>query len=161
MSAVAEKVLFDSAASVLAAVGRQLGETEWMQISQERINQFADATGDHQWIHVDPEQAKNGPFGACVAHGYLTLSLANLFLPQLVAYSGLKMGVNYGCEKVRFPAPVLVNSLVRGSGEVVAATPIGEDGVQVTIRITVQVKDQDKPGCVVETISRLFFSPEN
>lgn len=161
MSEVAEKVLFDSAASVLAAVGRQLGETEWMQISQERINQFADATGDHQWIHVDPEQAKNGPFGACVAHGYLTLSLANLFLPQLVAYSGLKMGVNYGCEKVRFPAPVLVNSLVRGSGEVVAATPIGEDGVQVTIRITVQVKDQDKPGCVVETISRLFFSPEN
>lgn len=161
MSAVAEKVLFDSAASVLAAVGRQLGETEWMQISQERINQFADATGDHQWIHVDPEQAKNGPFGACVAHGYLTLSLANLFLPQLVAYSGLKMGVNYGCEKVRFPAPVLVNSLVRGSGEVVAATPIGEDGVQVTIRITVQVKDQDKPGCVVETISRLFFSPDN
>lgn len=161
MSAVAEKVLFDSAASVLAAVGRQLGETEWMQISQERINQFADATGDHQWIHVDPEQAKNGPFGACVAHGYLTLSLANLFLPQLVAYSGLKMGVNYGCEKVRFPAPVLVNSFVRGSGEVVAATPIGEDGVQVTIRITVQVKDQDKPGCVVETISRLFFSPEN
>ena len=116
MSAVAEKVLFDSAASVLAAVGRQLGETEWMQISQERINQFADATGDHQWIHVDPEQAKNGPFGACVAHGYLTLSLANLFLPQLVAYSGLKMGVNYGCEKVRFPAPVLVNSLVRYPG---------------------------------------------
>ena len=161
MSEVAEKVLFDSAASVLAAVGRQLGETEWMQISQERINQFADATGDHQWIHVDPEQAKNGPFGACVAHGYLTLSLANLFLPQLVAYSGLKMGVNYGCEKVRFPAPVLVNSFVRGSGEVVAATPIGEDGVQVTIRITVQVKDRDKPGCVVETISRLFFSPEN
>ena len=161
MSDVAEKVLFDSAASVLASVGRQLGETEWMPISQERINQFAGATGDHQWIHVDPEQAKNGPFGACVAHGYLTLSLANLFLPQLVAYSGLKMGVNYGCEKVRFPAPVLVNSLVRGSGEVVAATPIGEDGVQVTIRITVQVKDQDKPGCVVETISRLFFSPEN
>lgn len=161
MSDVAEKVLFDSAASVLASVGRQLGETEWMPISQERINQFADATGDHQWIHVDPEQAKNGPFGACVAHGYLTLSLANLFLPQLVAYSGLKMGVNYGCERVRFPAPVLVNSLVRGSGEVVAATPIGEDGVQVTIRITVQVKDQDKPGCVVETISRLFFSPEN
>ena len=161
MSEVAEKVLFDSAASVLAAVGRQLGETEWMQISQERINQFADATGDHQWIHVDPEQAKNGPFVACVSHCYLTLSLANLFLPQLVAYSGLKMGVNYGCEKVRFPATVLVNSFVRGSGEVVAATPIGEDGVQVTIRITVQVKDQDKPGCVVETISRLFFSPEN
>jgi acyl dehydratase len=134
MNAVADKMLFDSAASVQASVGRQLGETEWMQITQERINQFADATGDHQWIHVDPEQARSGPFGACVAHGYLTLSLANLFLPQLVSYQGLKMGVNYGCEKVRFPAPVLVNSFVRGSGEVVAATPIGEDGVQVTIR---------------------------
>ncbi|CAM4230343.1 3-hydroxybutyryl-CoA dehydratase [Comamonas aquatilis] len=161
MNAVAEKVMFDSAASVLAAVGRQLGETEWVQISQERIQQFADATGDHQWIHVDPEQARNGPFGACVAHGYLTLSLANLFLPQLVAYEGLTMGVNYGCEKVRFPSPVLVNSWIRGSGEVIAATQMGDDGVQVTIRITVQIKDQDKPGCVVETISRLFFVGNN
>ena len=161
MNAVADKVLFDSAASVLASVGRQLGETEWMQITQERIDQFADATGDHQWIHVDPVQAKNGPFGATVAHGYLTLSLANLFLPQLVAYEGLKVGVNYGCEKVRFPSPVLVNSWVRGSGEIVSANPIGEDGVQVTVRITVQVKDQDKPGCVVETISRLFFIGKN
>ena len=161
MNAVADKVLFDSAASVLASVGRQLGETEWMQITQERIDQFADATGDHQWIHVDPVQARNGPFGATVAHGYLTLSLANLFLPQLVAYEGLKMGVNYGCEKVRFPSPVLVNSWVRGSGEIVSANPIGEDGVQVTVRITVQVKDQDKPGCVVETISRLFFIGKN
>ena len=157
MSAVAEKVMFDSAAAVLASVGCPLGETEWMQISQQRIDQFADATGDHQWIHVDPEKASSGPFGACVAHGYLTLSLANLFLPQLVAYEGLKMGVNYGCEKVRFPAPVLVDSWVRGSGEVVAAAPLGDNGVQVTIRITVQVRNQDKPGCVVETISRLFF----
>ena len=157
MSAVAEKVMFNSAAAVLASVGRPLGETEWMQISQQRIDQFADATGDHQWIHVDPEKASSGPFGACVAHGYLTLSLANLFLPQLVAYEGLKMGVNYGCEKVRFPAPVLVDSWVRGSGEVVAAAPLGDNGVQVTIRVTVQVRNQDKPGCVVETISRLFF----
>ncbi|QXZ08513.1 MaoC family dehydratase [Comamonas sp. Y33R10-2] len=161
MNAVAEKVVFGSAAAVLDSVGRQLGETEWVQITQERINQFADATGDHQWIHVDPEQAKSGPFGACVAHGYLTLSLANLFLPQLVVYENLKMGVNYGCEKVRFPSPVLVDSWVRGSGEVVGANPSGEDGVQVTVRITVQVKGQDKPGCVVETISRLFFIREN
>lgn len=161
MQAIAEKVLFDSAASVLAAVGQPLGETAWVQITQERINQFADATGDHQWIHVDPEQAKNGPFGACVAHGYLTLSLANLFLPELVAYEGLKMGVNYGCEKVRFPSPVLVDAFVRGSGEVVAASVLGEDGVQVTVRITVQVQGQDKPACVVETISRLYFLSQN
>ena len=157
MSAVAEKVVFGSAAAVLALVGRQLGETEWMQINQERINQFADATGDHQWIHVDPEQAKSGPFGACVAHGYLTLSLANLFLPQLVQYEGLKMGVNYGCDKVRFPAPVPVGSHVRGHGQVMAAEPVAGDGVQVTVRITVQIEGSDKPGCVVDTISRLFF----
>ena len=157
MSAVAEKVLFDSAASVLASVGRQLGETEWMQISQQRINQFADATGDHQWIHVDPEQAKNGPFGACVAHGYLTLSLANLFLPQLVRYERLKMGVNYGCDKVRFPAPVKVGARIRGRGEVVAAEPVKGDGVQITVRISVEIEGADKPGCVVDTISRLYF----
>lgn len=152
---------FDSAEAVLASVGRHLGETPWMQITQERIQQFADATGDHQWIHVDPEKARSGPFGACVAHGYLTLSLANLFLPQLVSYAQLAMGVNYGCEKVRFPAPVRVNAWVRGSGEVIAATPIGDAGVQVTIRITVQVRDQDKPGCVVETVSRLSFLGKN
>ena len=85
MNAVTDKMLFDSAASVQASVGRQLGESEWMQINQERINQFADATGDHQWIHVDPERAGGGPFGACVAHGYLTLTLAKLYLPQLVS----------------------------------------------------------------------------
>lgn len=150
-------VVFDSVASVLAAIGQPLGETAWMPIMQERIQQFADATGDQQWIHVDPERARTGPFGACVAHGFLTLSLANLFLPQLVRYEGLRMGVNYGCDKVRFPAPVRVGSNIRGSGEVVAASPVGGDGVQVTVRITVQVQGQDKPGCVVDTISRLYF----
>lgn len=150
-------VMFDSVAAVLAAVGQPLGETSWMPITQARIQQFADATGDQQWIHVDPERARSGPFGACVAHGYLTLSLANLFLPQLVRYEGLRMGVNYGCDKVRFPAPVRVDSNIRGSGEVVAASAIGDDGVQVTVRITVQVQGQDKPGCVVDTISRLYF----
>ena len=150
-------VSFNSAQSILDAVGTSLGATEWMTITQERIDLFADATGDHQWIHVDPERAKNGPFGACVAHGYLTMSLANLFLPQLARFDGLKMGVNYGCDKVRFPAPVRVNSRVRGVGEVIAATPLGEDGVQAHIRITVEVEHQDKPGTVVETISRLHF----
>ncbi len=149
--------VFNSAAAVLQAVGQDLGTTDWLSISQERIQTFADATGDHQWIHVDPERARQGPFGTTIAHGYLTLSLANLFLPQLVQYEGLKMGVNYGCDKVRFPAPVRVNSRVRGVGEVIAATPLGEDGVQAHIRITVEVEHQDKPGTVVETISRLHF----
>ena len=148
---------FDSVASVLAAVGAELGTTDWVSVTQERINTFADATGDHQWIHVDPERAKDGPFGACVAHGYLTLSLANLFLPQLVSYQRLKMGVNYGCDKVRFPAPVKVGSRVRGRGEVVAAEPVKGDGVQVTVRISVEIEGADKPGCVVDTISRLYF----
>ncbi len=149
--------VFNSAAAVLQAVGQDLGTTEWLRISQERIQTFADATGDHQWIHVDPERARQGPFGTTIAHGYLTLSLANLFLPQLVQYEGLKMGVNYGCDKVRFPAPVPVGSHVRGHGQVIAAEPVAGDGVQVTVRITVQIQGSDKPGCVVDTISRLFF----
>ncbi len=149
--------LFNSVAGVLAAVGSDLGTTDWVLIDQQRINTFAEATGDHQWIHVDPERAKDGPFGACVAHGYLTLSLANLFLPQLVSYQRLKMGVNYGCDKVRFPAPVKVDSRVRGRGQVVAAEPVKGDGVQVTVRISVEIDGSDKPGCVVDTISRLYF----
>ncbi len=149
--------VFDSVASVLAAVGTDLGSTEWISVTQQRINTFADATGDHQWIHVDTVLARNGPFGACVAHGYLTLSLANLFLPELVSYQRLKMGVNYGCDKVRFPAPVKVDSRVRGRGEVVAAEPVKGDGVQVTVRISVEIEGADKPGCVVDTISRLYF----
>jgi acyl dehydratase len=148
---------FNSSDAVLAAVGRDLGATDWIRIEQDRINTFADATGDHQWIHVDPERARKGPFGACVAHGYLTLSLANLFLPQLVQYDKLKMGVNYGCEKVRFPAPVRVGSRVRGHGSVVAATALDGGGVQVIVRITVEVDGSDKPGCVVDTVSRLYF----
>ena len=149
--------VFGSCQSVLDAVGQDLGVTDWVPITQHRINTFADATGDHQWIHVDPERAKEGPFGTTIAHGYLTLSLANLFLPQLVRYEDLKMGVNYGCDRVRFPSPVPVNARVRGHGEVMSAEPVKGDGVQVTVRITVQIEGSDRPACVVDTISRLFF----
>lgn len=147
---------FDSVAGVLAAVGRDLGHTGWMTVTQERIKLFADATDDHQWIHVDEARAAKGPFGGCIAHGYLTLSLASKFLPELVAYDGLKMGVNYGCERVRFPAPVRAGARIRGQGEVVAAEEI-KGGVQVTIRVTVEIDGSAKPGCVVDTISRLYF----
>lgn len=99
-------ISFDSPAAVLAAVGRDLGHTDWLVLDQRRIDLFADATDDRQWIHVDPDRAAQGPFGGCVAHGYLTLGLANKFLPQLVKYQHLRLGVNYGCERVRFPAPV-------------------------------------------------------
>jgi acyl dehydratase len=148
---------FDNLDSVLAAVGQDLGHTDWLTISQQRIQQFADATGDQQWIHVDPQRAASGPFGACVAHGFLTLSLANKFLPELIEYQRLKMGVNYGCEKVRFPAPVRVGARIRGSGLVVSAESVKGDGVQVIVRITVEIEGQEKPGCVVDTISRLYF----
>jgi acyl dehydratase len=134
-----------------------LGHTEWTGADAAPHRPFADATDDHQWIHVDPDRAAQGPFGGCVAHGYLTLGLANKFLPELVHYEHLKMGVNYGCEKVRFPAPVRAGARMRGRGEVVAAEPVKGDGVQVTVRITVEIEGSDKPGCVVDTISRLYF----
>ena len=148
---------FNSVASVLAAVGKPLGESAWIDVAQQRIDLFADATDDHQWIHIDAAKAKDGPFGACIAHGYLTLALANRFLPEIVRYEKLRMGVNYGCDKVRFPAPVLAGSRLRGRGELVKAEPI-EGGVQGTIRITVDIDGKDRPACVVDTISRFFFN---
>ena len=105
---------------VKAAVGRHLGTSDWLEITQDRIDQFADATGDHQWIHVDPERAADGPFGATIAHGYLTLSLSNALLPEIVEVQGVSMGVNYGVGKVRFPAPVPVGSRIRATAELVA-----------------------------------------
>lgn len=146
----------DSVSAVEAAVGADLGVTPWMRITQDRIDRFAEATGDHQWIHVDPVRAASGPFGACIAHGYLTLSLASLFLPQLVQWGRLKMGVNYGCEKVRFPAPVRVGDQIRARGELIAAAPVA-GGVQATVRLTIEIENQNKPACVVDTVSRLFF----
>ena len=146
---------FDNPADLLASVGQHLGYSEWLQIDQDRINLFADATGDHQWIHVDPERAAEGPFGKTIAHGYLTLSLANLFLPQIMQVNNVSMGVNYGCEKVRFPAPVPVGSRVRGGGEVISAEEM-KGGVQVVVRMTIEIEGGDRPACVIDTISRFF-----
>jgi acyl dehydratase len=150
---------FDSIASVLAADGADLGATDWLTITQQRVDLFAEATGDHQWIHVDPVRAQAGPFGGCVAHGYLTLALANLFLPQLVHYEQLRMGVNYGCNKVRFPAPVKVGARVRGRGRIVGVEASGE-GVLVTVRISVEVEGSERPGCVADTVSLLYFNQD-
>jgi acyl dehydratase len=136
-----------------AGVGRHLGFSEWLEISQDRINQFADATGDHQWIHVDPGQAAEGPFGATIAHGYLTLALSNYFLPQILNVQGISMGINYGVNKVRFPAPVRVGSRIRAGAELAAAEPI-PGGVQATIKITLEIEGGDKPACVIEGLSR-------
>ncbi len=149
-------IVFDSAEALTAAVGRDLGVTEWMTVTQERVNLFADATDDHQWIHVDPVQAKDGPFGACIAHGYLSLALAARFMPELIDVK-MKMGVNYGCEKVRFPAPVKVGSRIRGRGELVAVERAKDGSLQSTLRLTVEIENEAKPACVVDTISRYYF----
>lgn len=148
-------MIFETPAALLAHVGAQLGQSEWISVEQSRIDQFAEATGDHQWIHVDPVRAASGPFGACIAHGYLSLALVNLFLPQIVEVRGIAMGVNYGCERVRFPSVVRVGSRVRGSAQLVAAEEV-KGGVQATIRVSVEIEGEERPGCVVDTISRYY-----
>jgi acyl dehydratase len=140
-------------AEVEAAVGTHLGYSDWLEITQDRVNLFADATGDHQWIHVDPDRAAAGPFGGPIAHGYLTVSLSNLFLPQIVEVQGFSMGVNYGTDTIRFPAPVPVGSRIRAGAELTEVTPVS-GGVQTRIRITIEVDGASKPSCVIDSLSR-------
>ncbi len=147
------QTVFDGLDEVRAAVGRELGTSDWLEITQERVDQFADATGDHQWIHVDPVRAAAGPFGGPIAHGYLTLSLSNALLPEIVEVRGISMGVNYGCGKVRFPAPVPVGSRIRASATLAAVDDV-PGGVQTTMVITVEVEGGAKPACVIESLSR-------
>jgi acyl dehydratase len=142
---------------LLSAAGAPLGPTDWLIIEQKRIDDFAAATGDHQWIHVDAERARQGPYGATIAHGYLTLSLANLFLPQLIDVRGAALGVNYGCDRVRFPAPVTVESAIRGVGQVLSASEV-PGGAQIIVRVTIEIRGVGKPACVVDTINRYYFS---
>lgn len=139
-----------------AAVGEHLGYSDWIEIDQQRIDRFADATGDHQWIHVDPEKAKEGPFGSTIAHGYLTLSLIPMLVWQIYTVEGTKMGVNYGCNKVRFPSPVPVGSRVRAGVELVSVAP-GGGGQQVVARVTIEREGADRPSCVAETVSVVVF----
>ena len=148
--------IFATPKELLGAVGRKLGASDWLAIDQARVDQFADATGDHQWIHVDPERAKSGPFGGTIAHGYLTLSLVNLFLPQIVDVRGISMGVNYGADRVRFPAPLKVGARVRGGAELMKVEQTKDGGVQATVRVSVEIEGGDRPACVVDTISRYY-----
>jgi len=151
--------VFNNAQALLAAEGTDLGHSDWLTIAQSRIDLFAEATGDHQWIHVDPERAAHGPFGACIAHGYLTQSLVNLFLPQLLTIDNLAMGVNYGSDRVRFPAPVRVGARVRGQGQILRAEQLA-DSVQLVVRVSVEIEGESRPGCVIDTISRYTFNPD-
>lgn len=145
---------FETPEELQAAVGRHLGFSDWIEITQQRIDQFAEATGDHQWIHTDPERARSGPFGTTIAHGYLTQSLVNLFLPQILEVRGISMGINYGTDRVRFPAPVPVGSQVRGGAELLAVETVKGGAVQATIRVTVEIRGGERPAAVVDTISR-------
>ena len=136
-------------------VGQDLGNSEWLEISQERVNTFADATDDHQWIHVDVEKAKAGPFGGPIAHGYLTLSLVIPLFGELLKIDGVKMGVNYGLEKVRFPHPVPVGSKIRLNAKVVSVEDV-PGGTQSTFDFTVEIDGVAKPACVARTVYRQY-----
>ena len=136
-------------------VGKHLGYSDWVTVTQDQVNQFAEATGDHQWIHVDPERAKAGPFGGPIAHGYLTLSLAPMLLEQVIRVTGISMGVNYGLNKLRFPSPVPVGSKVRLGGTLAAAEEIA-GGAQVTIDMVIEVEDAAKPSCVASGVFRYY-----
>lgn len=150
--------IFDSKESVLAAVGETLGTSDWTTITQDQVDKFADATGDHQWIHVDVDRAtKESPFRGPVAHGYLTLSLVPMFGKQIYHAANAKMGVNYGSNKVRFPSPVLVGSKVRSTAVLTEATAVSDDVVQMVVTHTVEIDGGSKPALVAESVSRVYF----
>jgi acyl dehydratase len=144
--------IFNGVDELKAAVGEDLGYSEWHEVTQESVNLFADATGDHQWIHVDVERAKAGPFGGTIQHGYMTLSLIPMLVGQIYKTEGVKMGVNYGCNKVRFPNPVLVGSKVRASAKIASVEP-SSLGFTVTAVVTIEIEGAAKPACVAETLS--------
>jgi acyl dehydratase len=147
---------FSSPRELLGKEGTKLGVTDWIRIDQKRIDGFAEVTEDRQWIHVDVERSKSGPFGATIAHGYLTASLAAHFLPQLLHLTGFSMGVNVGVDKLRFLAPVKVGSRLRAAGEIVSVEEI-KSAIQSVVRLTVEIEGEDKPACVMDTISRYYM----
>ena len=148
-------VVFEKPADLLGKEGTMLPPSEWLAIDQERVNGFARVTGDHQWIHVDEERAKTGPFGGTIAHGYLTMSLVNYFLPQLIEVRGFAHGVNVGADRLRFLSPVKVGSRIRASGEIVSVEEV-KGAIQSVVRVTIEMEGQEKPACVLDTISRYF-----
>ena len=153
-------LVVESPARLLQLVGTRLGPTRWIGVDQERVDAFAEVTGDRQWIHVDVERAKAGPFGGTIVHGYLTMSLVNLFLPELMEVRGFAHAVNVGLDKLRFLSPVLVGSRIRSVGEIVAAAEL-KGSIQSVVRVTVEIESADgtpadRPALIVDTISRYF-----
>ncbi len=154
---VAMTTVINGIAGLKELVGTHLGYSDYLEITQERVNTFADATGDHQWIHVDPERAKaESPFGGPIAHGYLTLSLGPALAPQIMRVEGVKMGVNYGCAKVRFPSPVPVGAKLRLGAELTGVEDLPNNGAQVYMTFTFEVEGASKPSCVSEIIFRYY-----
>jgi acyl dehydratase len=147
---------FASPSELVGAIGSHLGYSAWLEITQERINAFADATEDHQWIHVDPERAKAGPFGTTIAHGYLTLSLAVRFVDEIFSVGGVRMGVNYGANRIRFISPVLVGSKLRAGGTLAGVEEIA-GGLQATLDLTFEIESSEKPACVAQVLYRLYL----
>lgn len=146
----------ETLADMAALVGQEVAVSDWITITQEQVNLFAQATGDHQWIHVDVEKAKAGPFGAPIAHGFLTLSLIPRFFDLSMRISQSRMGVNYGLNKVRFTAPVPVGSRVRGRMKLLECKPIDNNGMQMAWEVTVELEGSTKPACVAESLSRRY-----
>lgn len=147
--------IYQNPRDLLGQEGTQLGPSGWLTIDQKRIDGFADVTGDHQWIHVDAERAKSGPFGTTIAHGFLTLSLINALLPEMIEVRGFAHAVNVGADRLRFLSPVPCGSRIRAAGEIVRVEEI-KGAVQLVVRVTVEVEGADKPACVVDTIGRYF-----
>ncbi len=146
--------VYDGIAGFEAHVGEHLGYSDWRRVTQKEIDLFAEATGDHQWIHVDREKAATGPYGRTIAHGYLTLSLVPILVQQIYRVTGLAMQVNYGVDKLRFPAPVPVDSRIRAGAELLKVER-NESGGRATVRVTVEVEGSDRPACVVDTIAAM------
>ena len=147
--------VYHSPVELMGQEGALLGPTDWLLIDQDRVNGFAEVTGDHQWIHVDPVKAKDGPFGSTIAHGYLTMSLANFFLPYLIEVRGFSHAVNVGADRLRFLSPVKVGSHIRALGEIITVEEI-KGGVQSVVRVTIEIQGSEKPACVIDTISRYY-----
>jgi acyl dehydratase len=148
--------VFNNPRELLGKEGQALDVSAWLIIDQQRIDQFAAVTGDRQWIHVDPERARSGPFGTTIAHGYLTVALLGTLLPQIIEVRNFSMGVNVGVDGLRFLAPVPVGSRIRASGIIVKVEETKADAIQCVVRVTIEIEGREKPACVLDTISRYF-----
>lgn len=148
--------VFDSPRDLLGKEGLVLDTSAWVTIEQSRIDQFAAVTGDNQWIHVDPVRARSGPFGTTIAHGYLTVSLMGMLLPQIIEVRNFSMGVNVGVDKLRFLEPVRVGARIRATGVIVKVEEVKAGAIQCVVRVTVDIEGKEKPACVLDTISRYY-----